>query len=126
MKILHTSDLHVGKKLMGRERYGEYEMFFEELAHICRDEKIELVLVAGDVFDTFTPSAEAERIFYSGIKKVAAYSTVYSRQRFACFAKKRARGGLSLRIRKRLCYFRQQSGGEDIYKYPTLSERGEI
>ncbi len=68
MKILHTSDLHIGKKLMGRERFSEYRAVFSELAEVCKREKVELVLIAGDVFDTYTPSAEAEEIFYSGVK----------------------------------------------------------
>lgn len=76
MKILHTSDLHVGKKLMGRERYAEYRAVFSELAEICKNEKIELVLIAGDVFDTYTPSAEAEEIFYSGVKQLSIHSAV--------------------------------------------------
>lgn len=71
MKILHTSDLHIGKKLMGRERYGEYRAVLAELAGICVREGVELCLIAGDVFDTYTPSAEAEEIFYSGVKKLA-------------------------------------------------------
>lgn len=67
MRILHTSDLHIGKKLMGRERFSEYRAVFLEFADICAREKVELVLVAGDVFDTYTPSSEAEEIFYNGI-----------------------------------------------------------
>lgn len=76
MKILHTSDLHVGKKLMGRERYGEYRAVFDELAALCVVEEVELLLIAGDVFDTYTPSAESEEIFYSGVKKLAAHCAV--------------------------------------------------
>lgn len=68
MKILHTSDLHIGKKLFGRERYGEYRAVFSELKDICETEGVELTMIAGDVFDTYTPSAEAEEIFYAGIK----------------------------------------------------------
>lgn len=76
MKILHTSDLHIGKKLMGRERYEEYRAVFDELAALCETEGVELLLIAGDVFDTYTPSAEAEEIFYSGVKKLAAHCAV--------------------------------------------------
>lgn len=76
MKILHTSDWHIGKKLMGRERYDEYRAILSEISAICRDEEIELVLVAGDIFDTYTPSAEAEQIFYNGIKEISKYSAV--------------------------------------------------
>lgn len=68
MKILHTSDLHIGKKLMGRERYFEYRAIFKELADVCESEGVELLLIAGDVYDTYTPSAEAEEIFYQGVK----------------------------------------------------------
>ncbi len=71
MKILNTSDLHIGKKLMGRERYGEYRSVFTEISDICKKEGVELVFIAGDVFDTYTPSSEAEEIFYSGVKLLA-------------------------------------------------------
>lgn len=76
MKILHTSDWHIGKKLMGRERYDEYRAVLSEISSVCEREKVELVLVAGDIFDTYTPSAEAEQIFYEGVKNIAKYSAV--------------------------------------------------
>ncbi|MBQ8322810.1 MAG: exonuclease subunit SbcD [Clostridia bacterium] len=71
MKILHTSDWHVGKRLMGRERLNEQAEVLDEIVRICEDEAIELVLLAGDVFDTYTPSSEAEELFFSKIKLVA-------------------------------------------------------
>ncbi len=74
MRILHTSDWHVGKRLMGRERLQEQAEVLDEIVDICEREKIELVLIAGDIFDTYTPSAEAEELFYSKIKKVAGAS----------------------------------------------------
>lgn len=76
MKILHTSDWHIGKKLMGRERYDEYRAILFEISAICEREKVELVLVAGDVYDTYTPSAESEQIFYDGVKSIAKHSAV--------------------------------------------------
>lgn len=76
MRILHTSDLHIGKKIMGRERYGEYRAVFSCIAELCKSEKVELVLIAGDIFDTYTPSAEAEEIFYSGIKLISEICSV--------------------------------------------------
>ncbi|MDE6597020.1 MAG: exonuclease subunit SbcD [Clostridia bacterium] len=76
MKILHTSDWHIGKKLMGRERYDEYRAVLSEISSICEREEIELVLVAGDVYDTYTPSAEAEQIFYDGVKQIAKHCAV--------------------------------------------------
>ena len=71
MKILHTSDWHVGKRLMGRERLHEQAEVLDEIVRICEEEAIELVLLAGDVFDTYTPSSEAEELFFSKIKLVA-------------------------------------------------------
>ena len=71
MRILHTSDWHIGKRLMGRERLLEQAEVLDEIIGICEREEIELVLVAGDIFDTYTPSAEAEELFYSKIKKIA-------------------------------------------------------
>lgn len=71
MKVLHTSDLHIGKKLMGRERYAEYRAVLSEIRSVCRERGVELLLIAGDIFDTYTPSAEAEEIFYSGIKEIS-------------------------------------------------------
>lgn len=71
MKILHTSDWHIGKRLINRERLDEQTEVLDEIVEICDREGVELVIIAGDVFDTYTPSAEAERLFYSKIKLVA-------------------------------------------------------
>ena len=71
MKILHTSDWHIGKRLINRERLDEQQEVLDEIIQLCENEGIELVIIAGDIFDTYTPSAEAERLFYSKIKRVA-------------------------------------------------------
>lgn len=56
---------------MDRDRLSEQEAALDELVEICENEGVELVLVAGDVFDTFMPSAEAEEVFYRAVKKLA-------------------------------------------------------
>ena len=71
MKILHTSDWHIGKRLAGLERFDEQKAVLDEIAQICDSEGVELVLVAGDIFDTFLPSAEAEDVFYDAVRKIA-------------------------------------------------------
>lgn len=71
MKLLHTSDLHIGKKLYSRERLGEQREVLAEICEIAEREGTELVLIAGDVFDTYLPSAEAEEVFYSFVKRLA-------------------------------------------------------
>lgn len=71
MNVLHTSDWHVGKRLMEAERLPEQIAALDEIARICEREEVDLVLVAGDVFDTYLPSAEAEEVFFRAVKKIA-------------------------------------------------------
>lgn len=71
MTILHTSDWHLGKRLVERERLPEQIEVLDELAALCESRGVELVLVAGDVFDTRLPSAEAEEVFFRAVKKLA-------------------------------------------------------
>ena len=75
IRILHTADWHFGKTLEGRERISEQKQFVEELGAICNEENIDLVLVAGDVFQTVNPSAQAEELFYSALSLLAAGGT---------------------------------------------------
>ena len=65
MKILHTSDLHLGKRTAGKSRLSEQAEALDEIASIAAEEKADVILIAGDVFDTFMPPAEAEELFYS-------------------------------------------------------------
>ena len=60
MKILHTSDWHVGKVLKGRDRHDEHAAVLRSLVQTARDEDVDLVLIAGDVFETAAPSARAQ------------------------------------------------------------------
>ena len=71
MRILHTSDWHIGKKTENTDRLPEQAEVLDEICDIADREKVELVLVAGDVFDTFIPSAEAEELFYRKVVKLA-------------------------------------------------------
>lgn len=71
MNILHTSDWHIGKRLVDRERLPEQIAALDEIAAVCDEKNVDLVLVAGDVFDTYLPSAEAEEEFFRAAKKLA-------------------------------------------------------
>ena len=73
MRILHTSDWHIGKRLWNRDRLDEQSAVLDEIVGICEKERVELVLIAGDIFDTYTPSAEAEELFYSKIKNGCSF-----------------------------------------------------
>lgn len=67
MRILHTADWHAGKGLWNRSRAPEQEKVFAEIVGIARHEKVNLMLLAGDVFENFAPSPEAERLVYSAL-----------------------------------------------------------
>lgn len=71
MRILHTSDWHLGKKLEGRSRLMEQEKFLFDLEKIIDEKKIDLLLISGDIYDTYNPSAEAEKLFYDSVKRVS-------------------------------------------------------
>jgi DNA repair protein SbcD/Mre11 len=75
MRILHTADWHFGKTLEGRDRLPEQAQFVDELCQICRDERVDLVLMAGDVFQTVNPSAQAEQLFYDTLDRLAHHGT---------------------------------------------------
>ena len=64
MRFLHTSDLHIGKKLDGISRLAEQKEVLNEIIDIAVGQNVDIVLVAGDVFDTFIPSSDAENLFF--------------------------------------------------------------
>ena len=72
MRFLHTSDWHIGKKLEGRDRLEEQRAVLDEIVSVAERENVDVVLVAGDVFDTYLPSAEAEDLFYDTVMKLSA------------------------------------------------------
>ena len=74
MKILHTSDWHIGRTLYGRKCYEEFESFLTWLAVTIQENSIDARLVAGDVFDTSAPSNRAQELYYRFLCRVAASS----------------------------------------------------
>ncbi len=75
MKILHTSDWHLGKRLEGFSRLKEQESVLQEICDIADREQVEAVIIAGDLFDTFNPSTEAVELFYHFTKKLTDNGT---------------------------------------------------
>ncbi|MGH9390139.1 MAG: metallophosphoesterase family protein, partial [Vicinamibacteria bacterium] len=67
MRLLHTGDWHVGKTLRGKSRAEEHRQVLAEIAGITRDRKVDIVLVAGDLFDGAAPGPEAEEIVYRAL-----------------------------------------------------------
>ncbi len=72
MKFLHTSDWHIGRSLYGRKRYDEFSAFLDWLAGFIEAQKIDVLLVAGDIFDTGTPSNRAQELYYGFLCRVSA------------------------------------------------------
>src|SRR4051812_32716065 len=62
MRILHTSDWHVGKVLKGQDREEEYKRVLAEVISIAEREQPDLVIVAGDLYDTASPSPSSTRL----------------------------------------------------------------
>ena len=71
MKILHTADWHIGRALYGRKRYDECEAFLNWLICTLKKENIEVLLVAGDIFDNAAPSNRAQELYYRFLRQVA-------------------------------------------------------
>lgn len=75
MRFIHTADLHLGKSLEGRSRGEEQAAVLEEIALLAEEQAVDLVLLAGDIFDSFNPSAEAERLLYAFLHRLCADGT---------------------------------------------------
>ncbi len=71
MRILHTADWHLGKSLEGNSRLDEQEKFLEDFVNIVDENDVDLVIIAGDIYDTGNPPARAEKLFYSTLKKIS-------------------------------------------------------
>jgi exonuclease SbcD len=65
MRFLHTSDWHVGKPLKGRSRLAEQRAVLAEIVGIARDQSVDAVLIAGDLYDSTAPKAEAQQLVIS-------------------------------------------------------------
>lgn len=76
MRILHTADWHLGKKLDFYSRLPEQREVLEEIVQIAANQNVDMVIVAGDLFDNFTPSNEAMELLYKTLKKLAKNGTV--------------------------------------------------
>jgi exonuclease SbcD len=76
VKLLHTSDWHVGKAIRGHSRAGEHRAVLAEVAEAAAAHGVDLTVVAGDLFDSAAPTAESERIAYDALLALAQVSPV--------------------------------------------------
>ena len=71
LTILHTSDWHLGRRLYGRMRYEEFAAFLNWLEETISARHVDVLIVAGDIFDTMTPSNRAQALYYEFLGKVS-------------------------------------------------------
>jgi exonuclease SbcD len=70
MKILHTSDWHIGRSLYGTRRYEEFTKYLNWLNETIEKENISILLIAGDIFDTSAPGSRAQELYYKFLCKL--------------------------------------------------------
>jgi len=64
VKILHTSDWHLGARLHGLDRLGEQRSFLEWLDRTAREHRVDAMFVCGDIFDSRIPPPAAQKLYY--------------------------------------------------------------
>ena len=72
MRLIHTSDWHLGQTLHGHERYAEQEAFLNWLLGELQRRQPDALLIAGDIFDLANPSAQAQRLYYGFLGEALA------------------------------------------------------
>lgn len=70
IKILHTADWHLGKRLEQFSRLEEQTAVLAEICSIADEQQVNAVIIAGDLFDTFNPATEAVDLFYKTLKRL--------------------------------------------------------
>ncbi len=71
MRLLHTADWHLGVRLRGRNRHEEQRAALEEICEIAESEAVDGVILAGDVYDGYSPPAESESLYYETISRLS-------------------------------------------------------
>ena len=72
MKLLHTSDWHVGKVLKGLDRTDEHRLVLSEIVSIAQTQQVDVVLVVGDLFETSLPTPEAQKLVWQTLMALKA------------------------------------------------------
>ncbi|MCP4757209.1 MAG: exonuclease subunit SbcD [Proteobacteria bacterium] len=71
MRLLHTSDWHLGHNLLSKDRKSEHRQFLDWLIECLKDETIDVLIVAGDIFDTSMPSNYAFQLYYDFLRRIS-------------------------------------------------------
>lgn len=70
MKILHTSDWHLGQKFLAKDRLEEHQLALDWMYDLIQKEKVEVLLVAGDIFDIGAPPNYARKLYYQFLTRL--------------------------------------------------------
>ena len=70
MRILHTADWHLGCKTDDLSRIEEQKNALNQIINISKERDVDVVIIAGDIYDSFLPSSEAEDLFYKTVKEL--------------------------------------------------------
>jgi exonuclease SbcD len=132
MRLLHTSDWHIGRSLHGTDLLAEQEAVLGGLAGVVVDESVDVVVVAGDVYDRAVPSADATgvldrvvgRLLAAGAAVVMTPGNHDSARRLGTFSGLLSAAGLHVRASARVLdepvLLRDQHGDVAIYGLPFL------
>ena len=122
MRILHTADWHIGQRLYERRRIKEHKQFLEWLLKTIKCEKVELLLVSGDIFDTSLPSGGAVRLYYEFLHRFSeeteAYAVITAGNHDSPL---HLAAPKELLKRLRICVVGRTANAEDcVFKFPSL------
>ncbi|NRB65565.1 MAG: exonuclease SbcCD subunit D C-terminal domain-containing protein [Saprospiraceae bacterium] len=78
MKVLHTSDWHLGQKFLFRDREEEHQLALDWLLDVIQSQSIDMVIVAGDIFDTGNPPNYARRQYYQFLTRLTRTTCRYA------------------------------------------------
>lgn len=70
MRILHTADWHLGKKLEHYTRIEEQKEVLEEICTIANEEQVDMIIIAGDLYDKINPSTESQKLLFKTLKRL--------------------------------------------------------
>ena len=70
MRVLHTADWHLGRTIRGRSRAREFEEVLGELVGIATAERVDLLLVCGDIWDAASPAPESDRLLFETLRRL--------------------------------------------------------
>ena len=72
MRVIHTADWHLGQNFYEYDRKTEHLRFMTWLKEVVREYHVDVLLIAGDVFDSPNPSAESQKMYYAFLREITA------------------------------------------------------